>query len=181
MIFEIEARAGEKVDLRKALREDLKVSMIPLTKGSANSYGKLNIASILNTKDEGVVKALVIVQNMKIADKVLDGTRYVSWDLIEGMRFYSEIPVDIYEDIYVVPASSVVNSGPDKVILVREGKQFSERKVVVLHSNNEVAILSKESDFVAGEPVVVKGAFEVQQAIQAGGKQAIDPHAGHSH
>ena len=181
MIFELEARGSEKIDLRSAVSSDSVLTLKPVTENAAGVYSDLKILSILTAEEDGLIKALVPVKNNIIADRKVDNRRYLSWDLVEGTRYYANIPVKQLKGVFVLPAQAVLDSGPDKVILVREGDNFTERKVIVLHRDSKVAVLSKDSDFIPGEPVVFKNAFEVLQAVHSGTKQAVDPHAGHSH
>ena len=180
MIFELEARGSEKVDLRIAVSSNRPLVLNPVTENSSAVYKDLNILSILTSEEDGLIKALVPVKNKTIADRKVNERRYLSWDLVEGTRYYANIPVKQLKEVFVLPAQAVLDSGPDKVILVREGDNFTERKVVILHRDNQVAVLSKDSDFIPGEPVVFKNAFEVLQAVQSGSRQPVDAH-GHSH
>ena len=181
MLFELEARGSEKVDLRSAVRSNVQLTLRPITEKSSATYSDLKILSILTSEKDGLIKALVPVKNKTIANNTVNGRKYLSWDLVEGTRYYANIPIKQLKGVYVLPAQAVLNSGPDKIILVREGESFTERKVVVLYSDNEVAVLSKDSDFISGEPVVFENAFEVLQAVQSGTKQPVDAHSCQDH
>ena len=181
MIFELEARGTEKIDLRSAVKANLNLEFRPVTEESSAVYPNLKITSILSSEKDGLIKALVPVSNKIIAEHKVETRRYLSWDLVEGTRFYANIPLKQLKDVYVMPAQSVLDSGPDKVILVREGGDFVERKVIVLYRNSKFAVLSEDSDFISGEPVVFENAFEVLQAVQSGTRQPVEAHSCQDH
>jgi hypothetical protein len=53
--------------------------------------------------------------------------------------------------------------------------------VRVEHLDASVAVVANDGAIFEGDGIVLKGAYALSLALQAGSGGAVDPHAGHSH
>jgi len=91
------------------------------------------------------------------------------------------IPTEKLENVFVFPSDAVTDDGPDKVVFIQDGDSYKSVKVVVLHHDQEVAVIDgKHSEIFDGDMVVQRGAFSLSLALKAGAS-GVDPHAGHNH
>ena len=97
------------------------------------------------------------------------------------MKYKLKVPVQVLEDVIVLPAKAVIDHGSDKVVFVRENDEFIRRKVIIIYQNNDVAVIGEGSELLPEESMVISGAFALELALIAGSPQAVDPHAGHNH
>jgi hypothetical protein len=134
-----------------------------------------------STTNEGTI-AFVEVEN-SVRAEIRRGPALTSrtWALREGMRYLLNVPIEKLENVYVLPASAVTESGPDKVVFLQDGDGFKPVPIVVVHQDDEVVVIPsvKEVALFPGDPVVRSGAFELGLAMK--GRDAVDAHAGHGH
>jgi hypothetical protein len=81
---------------------------------------------------------------------------------------------------FVVPSDAVVPRGPDSVLVLKEGAGFRLVPVHVEYSDATTAVIANEGVF-PGDIVVLRGAYALSLALQAGSGGGGDPHAGHHH
>jgi multidrug efflux pump subunit AcrA (membrane-fusion protein) len=103
-----------------------------------------------------------------------------SWKLRSGLRYLVRVPVETLAQRFVLPAGAVTEDGPDKVVLVADGKTFRKKVVHVEHLDDEVAVIANDGSLSPGDPVVTAGAFPLGLALQSG-RGPADAHAGHGH
>lgn len=109
------------------------------------------------------------------------GAVHRTWKLREGVRYLVHVPVERLEERFVLPASAVVLRGSDMVVLLEDGDTFLAVPVRVEHLDSRVAVVANDGALFAGDRVVLRGAYALSLALQAGSGGAADPHAGHSH
>ena len=182
MYFEVQAQGSEKAEIKKALQKQWLVQAEALTDESIETYTNLKVSHFIENNKTSTLRALVPVNNRVISEVTRDQVQFRSWELQEGLRFYIKTPKEKFSKVISVPTDSILDSGPDKIILVKEGDEYAERKVHVMWSDDKHSVLSLKSDLKAGDQVIVKAAFALQMALQQGNQSnVIDPHAGHNH
>ncbi|MHC4945132.1 MAG: hypothetical protein ACYTG7_19110 [Planctomycetota bacterium] len=183
MYLRVESVGGETAALLSALKDDLALEALPLVEGTGPPLGDLHILNLVNEEaSEGTV-AYIPVQNEPLKTATGDeGMCFRSWQLRDRLRYMLRIPIekDRMTDVYVVPADAITDVGPDKVVFIQDGDGFKAQKVVLLYLDQDVAVLSKDSEIFPGDFLVEHGAFGLGLAMNAGG-QVMDEHAGHSH
>ncbi len=109
------------------------------------------------------------------------GAVHRTWKLREGIRYLVQVPVERLPGRFVLPASAVVLRGSDMVVLLEDGDTFRAVPVRVEHLDARVAVVANDGAIFQGDRVVLRGAYALSLALQAGSGSAVDPHAGHSH
>ena len=175
MILEASARGTEKLELKKAVINNLKIKAKPVTQGASAIYENLSIAALQEDNKSHSLNAIIPIKNNIISRNSQNLINYRSWDLQEGDRYFALIPFKTFKKVIVVPSSAVVDSGSDKIVLVKVGKTFIPKKVILKYIDDEVAVLDASSEVIAMESVVIKGAFELHQAINSD-DNAVVPH-----
>jgi hypothetical protein len=125
--------------------------------------------------------AIVPVENRVLFETKEDGRSFRSWAVRPGLRYLVRVPLARMKDRFVVPASAVASQGADSVVLLEDGSGFRAVPVRVEHRDARVAVLAADGAVMAGDRMVLKGAYAVLLALQAAAGGAVDPHAGHSH
>ncbi len=152
----------------------------PLVPGAAEVLEGLKITKILGRDNDGTHVYLPVTNKISSRSEQ-NGSKYRNWMLRNGMKFILQIPVKKLKDVIVLPSEAVIDNGVDKVIFVKEGKDFIKRKVVVLFQDEEVVVLGEGSEVFPEEPMVTRGAFALNMALLADGPQKIDAHANCDH
>jgi len=181
--LEVHARGSEIEILIKALEANIYMSAMSLIKGAAPELTRLKIRNIQDDADGkgGAVVHLEITGNKSITNKHYSGALFRSWLVRAGVKYMLRVPQDTYKDVYVLKNSAVVTSGADKIVYIQDGDQYRSANVVVVYSDHEVAVLSKDSQLDTYDKIVTTGAYGLDIALKAGGADAVDAHAGHSH
>lgn len=180
--IESHARGTEIEVLMNALEEDLSISATPLAKGSGVALHDLKIRSILDDIEEsGATVHLEIDKNPFVVKKSRGNNSFRSWKIRIGTRYLIRVPQEKFEEVYVLPSHAVVEESAEKLVFIQDGDTYKSVRVVVLYQNDEVAVLSKDSEIFAGDPVVVRGAFALGLALKAQTGGGVDAHAGHGH
>ena len=180
MLLEARAYGSEIAILNDAIRNQFKIAASPLIQGSAIELQGLQISKISN-QSHLQSSVLIPVQNSLLNETHINGTKFRNWNLRPGLRYNLHIPTQELTQVIVLPAESIVDHGPDKVVFIRKRNEFLRRKVVIAYQNSDTVVLGKNSELQMGDPVVTRGAFALQLALIAGTPQAVDPHAGHNH
>ena len=174
-----QAKGSEIKLLKDALKGEYKLSATPLINGGGIELSDLEIIKFLELNNS--ISAIIGVKNKVFKTTSFGAKRFKSWELQSGLKYKLNIPVEVYEDVYVVPSEAVVENGADMLVFVKNGSEFQQKNVVVLSKDSDFAVLHKSSDLWPNNEIVTKGAYDIQLVMIAGSPQAVDPHAGHNH
>jgi hypothetical protein len=180
MLMNAKPSGSEFNIINKAVERQSPIDATPLIKGSSIDLSGLKISKILG-QSQGDALVLLPTTNSLLSEHSINGTKYRNWNLREGIKYTLKIPVEVLEDVIVLPSKAVIDHGPDKVVFVRENDVFLRRKVIIVYQNNNVVVIGEGSELLPEEAMVTNGAFALQLALIAGTPQAVDPHAGHNH
>ena len=180
MYLEVQALGSEKAEVKKALKEKWSVIAQALTDKSIKSYKSLTVSHLQeDSTGSRLLKAIVPIKNRLLSENKRDKSVYRSWELQDGLRFYLQVPRAVHKNAFEVPASAVLDSGSDKIVIVKEGETYYERPVHIVYSNDDRAILSAASELRPNEQVVSNGAFALQLALQKSKGLVIDTRCAH--
>ncbi|HEX5138223.1 MAG TPA: biotin/lipoyl-binding protein [Planctomycetota bacterium] len=125
--------------------------------------------------------AFASAENAALAERTVGDAVHRTWKLREGLRYLVHVPVERLPGRFVLPASAVVLRGSDMVVLLEDGDSFRAVPVRVEHLDSHVAVVANDGAIFADDRVVLRGAYALSLALQAGSRSAVDPHAGHNH
>ena len=174
---------GEVAAVLAAARSAGSVAAKPLIAGAGPELQNLSISYVTSGHARTGTVAFVDVANAITNDSATGegGKPSRTWGVREGMRYLLLVPTQQLENVFVLPASAVTESGPDRIVFLQDGDAFKPVPIIVAFEDNEVVVIprSKEVELFPGDAVVSTGAFELGLAMNSG--DAVDPHAGHSH
>ena len=182
LFLQTEPVGGEVRAILDAAKEGHDIAARPLIRGAGPTLEGLTISYVESSRENEGTIAFVGVAN-EVRAEIDRGSGRISrtWALREGMRYLLGIPTQKMEDVYVLPASAVTDSGPDKVVFLQDGDAFKPIPVVIAWQDENVVVIpaTKEVMVFPGDPVVQSGAFELGLALR--GSAGLDEHAGHNH
>lgn len=159
---------------QRAITQQTALTADPVIQGVGKGLTDLRLDKLF-TRD-GNVEARITVKNYFLNHKVAI--------LQAGMKYWVYLPSDeVKEQVFVVNTAAVTDFGSDKIMMVKHGTSYEQRKVVVIFQDGGKTILSaKDSDLKEGETYAATGAYRLNLAVQVGqGTLNTDPHAGCSH
>ena len=180
VLLKTEPVGSETTSVLKALKEGSEIEATPLVAGTGPHLKGLKLSYATSDEHAGTV-AFAYAQNEPL--HIVDGPngKFRTWQLRNGQRYMLRIPTEKLENVFVFPSDAVTDDGPDKVVFIQDGDSYKSVKVVVLHHDQEVAVIDgKHSEIFDGDMVVQRGAFSLSLALKAGAS-GVDPHAGHNH
>lgn len=181
MVLNVELTPTETAMAEEALVKEWNLEAYPLAREGGLVLRGLRLGRLAGS-GPGRNRAYAEVRNEALVLPAGDQALFHNWRLREGQQYSLRLPLRRWGEVIVVPSDAVVEEGADLVVLMRNGKVFESRKVVVLHRDHEVAVLDpNSSDLFPGDPIVVKGAFALGLAIKASKSGGVDAHAGHVH
>lgn len=183
VLLEVTPVGGEISPLLKAYAEKATLTAEPLVEGSGPALKDLKILYVASNDhaESKSVQAMLVVHNTPLGVTAEHDFKFRTWNLRPGTRYQLRIPTLQIANAFVLPADSLTDDGPDKIVFVKNGDTFEPRKVVVRHQDTKTVVLdTKHSDLFPGDEVVIHGAFALGLALKAGSGEA-DPHAGHMH
>jgi multidrug efflux pump subunit AcrA (membrane-fusion protein) len=168
--------------LEKALRDGAEVSAAPMSAGAGPELAGLRVHRLEESPEGGrLASATFLVPNTVLKEGPADGVPTTrTWALRAGMRYALRVPVETLAGRFVLPADAVVPRGPDSVLVLRDGAGFRMVPVHVEYADSRHAVVANEGVF-PGDTVVVRGAYALTLALQAGsgGEDAGSHHHHH--
>jgi multidrug efflux pump subunit AcrA (membrane-fusion protein) len=155
----------------------------PLIRGSGPDLEGLRISFVEKSAgNDGTVAFLEVENRVTGTIERGAGRRSRTWSLREGVRYFLEIPVDVWEGVFVLPSGAVTDDGPSKVVFLQDGEAFKAVPVAIAYQDERVVVIRPGPGMALfpGDPVVHAGAFELGLAMKSGGDRP-DAHAGHNH
>ncbi|MEZ6150215.1 MAG: MchE protein [Pirellulaceae bacterium] len=83
------------------------------------------------------------------------GRVFLVWRFRPGQRVRIHVPVEKFDDVFVLPAEAVVREGPEAYVFRQNGDLFKQLPVHVLHED-------RRSVVIANDGVVTSGAYLAQ-------------------
>jgi len=150
------------------------------------------IAYIDNHADEttGTFYFYLRLKNEVAADSLLlDQSVTRQWRFKPGQRVHLRLPMDKYEDQFVLPREALVEEGVEKFVFqqlfghVEPGmKEFQKVPVEVIHRDTNTVVISRDGDIRLGDTIVVSHAYQLYlEMLSAAGSGDGGAHHGHSH
>ncbi|MFO0814142.1 MAG: HlyD family efflux transporter periplasmic adaptor subunit [Gemmatales bacterium] len=109
-----------------------------------------------------------------------DGRNYLVWRFRPGQRARLHVPVEQFEDVFVLPASAVVREGAEVYAFRQNGNTFERRPVHLLLEDRETVLIANDGSLGAGQFIVRNGAAALNRALKAKAASG-GGHEGHDH
>lgn len=119
--------------------------------------------------------------NETIRDESVSGHRFLNWRFKPGQRTQLQIPIEEWPDRLVLPATAVVQEGPEWFVFQENGDHFDRRPVHVEYRDRTHVVIAPDGSLFPGDVIALTGAAQLQMALRNRSGGAIDPHAGHTH
>lgn len=96
-----------------------------------------------------------------------DGKTFVVWRFRPGQRVRLHVPVEEFQDVFVLPAAGVVRDGPEAYVFRQNGDLFNRKSVHVLHEDRLDIVLGQDSQVLPGFYVAQNGAASLNRVLKA--------------
>jgi hypothetical protein len=145
------------------------------------SEDKLQIRNIANTVDpvSRTFAFYLPLTNQSRAFTKEDKT-FLVWRFRPGQRVRLKVPVQQYEDVFVLPAEAVVREGAEVYAFRRNGNFFERKPVHIVLEDRDTVLVANDGSLGAGQFVARNGASALNRAIKAKAASG-GGHEGHDH
>jgi cobalt-zinc-cadmium efflux system membrane fusion protein len=109
-----------------------------------------------------------------------DGKSYRIWRFRPGQRVQLGVPVQEYDQVFVVPAGAVVREGAEAYVFRQNGDAFDRKPVHVTYEDSRQVVIANDGSIFAGNFIAQNGAEALNRALKAqeesGGGHGHDHH-----
>lgn len=182
----IEGKAFEKdaESILNASRSKWPLSAVLETANGPVQLSDLELFYVANSVDEQarVLPFYVRLPNLLDQDSTnSEGKRFIVWRYRVGQRLQLLVPVEFWENQFVLPVEAVVREGAEAYVFRENGKFFEQVPVHVKYRDQQNVVVENDGSLFPGDVIARKSAYQIQMAIKNQSGGPIDPHAGHSH
>ena len=110
-----------------------------------------------------------------------DGSRFLDWRFKPGQRVMLRVPLERWENRFVVPVDALVFEGAEAFVYQQNGNHFDRKAVHVEQRDDRFAVIANEGALFPGDVIAGRGAYQMHLALKNKSGGAVDPHAGHNH
>ncbi|VAX39788.1 Probable Co/Zn/Cd efflux system membrane fusion protein, partial [hydrothermal vent metagenome] len=172
-------------ELAKAYKNKWKVEAVLEDRDKKKKVIKnLSIAYLDNQieTDSRALHFYVDLPNKKTGDAVSNGHRFLTWKFKPGQRLQLRIPVQKWENKFVLPVEAVARAGAEHYIFAENGDHFDRKPVQVIYKDQLWAVIeSNDGSVFEGKMIAMTGAHQMQTALKNKAGGGVDPHSGHNH
>lgn len=111
-----------------------------------------------------------------------NGIVYRSWRFKPGQKTQLRVPVEKWEERFVLPAEAVVKEGADAFVFLANGDMLEQRAVQVEYQDTSTMVVANDGSLFPGDAVALNNAYQLNLALKkASGEGGGHSHEGHSH
>ena len=104
-----------------------------------------------------------------------EGDTFVVWRFRPGQRVRLHVPVEKLENVFVLPAESVVREGPEAYIFRQNGDLFNRIAVQVLHEDRLNVVLANDGSIRPGLYFAQNAAASLNRVLKAQASSGMQP------
>jgi multidrug efflux pump subunit AcrA (membrane-fusion protein) len=95
------------------------------------------------------------------------GETFLVWRFRPGQRTRLHVPVEKFENVFVLPAAAVVREGPEAFVFRQNGDLFDRRPVHVLHEDRRFAVIENDGSVTPGMYLAQSAAASLNRVLKA--------------
>ncbi len=96
----------------------------------------------------------------------LDQT-FLVWRFRPGQRTRLHVPIERYENVFVLPAAAVVREGPEAYVFRQNGDLFKQLPVHILHEDRLSVVIANDGSIAAGSYLAQNAAASLNRVLKA--------------
>ena len=95
------------------------------------------------------------------------GQTFLVWRFRPGQRTRLHVPVEKYENVFVVPSAAVVREGPEAYVFRQNGDLFKQLSVHVLHEDRLAVVIANDGSIPPGSYLAQSAAASLNRVLKA--------------
>ena len=102
-----------------------------------------------------------------------DGEQFLAWRFRPGQRVRLEVPIEKLEDVIVLPATAVVQEGPEAFIFRQNGDLFNRLPVRIVYEDRQNVVIKNEDHLGIGTYIAQNSAASLNRILKAQMAQGV--------
>jgi cobalt-zinc-cadmium efflux system membrane fusion protein len=95
------------------------------------------------------------------------GRVFLVWRFRPGQRARIHVPVEKFDDVFVLPSEAVVREGPEAYVFRQNGDLFKQISVHVLHEDRRSVVIANDGSITAGSFLAQSSAASLNRVLKA--------------
>ena len=96
-----------------------------------------------------------------------NGRVFVVWRFRPGQRARIHVPVEKFEDVFVLPAEAVVREGPEAYVFRQNGNLFERFPVHILYEDQRSVVIANDGSITAGAYFAQSSAASLNRVLKS--------------
>ncbi|WP_417732969.1 efflux RND transporter periplasmic adaptor subunit [Rosistilla oblonga] len=111
-------------------------------------------------------------QSRSYGDK---GQVFLAWRFRPGQRARIHVPVEKFDDVFVLPAEAVVREGPEAYVFRQNGDLFKQIHVHVVHQDRRSVVIANDGNITAGAYLAQNSAASLNRVLKSQSASGQEP------
>lgn len=103
------------------------------------------------------------------------GRVFMVWRFRPGQRARIHVPVEKFDDVFVLPAEAVVREGPEAYVFRQNGDLFKRFPVHVLHEDRRSVVIANDGSITAGAYFAQNSAASLNRVLKSQSASGAQP------
>jgi cobalt-zinc-cadmium efflux system membrane fusion protein len=95
------------------------------------------------------------------------GRVFLVWRFRPGQRARIHVPVEKFDDVFVLPSEAVVREGPEAYVFRQNGDLFKQISVHVLHEDRRSVVIANDGSITAGSFLAQSSAASLNRVLKS--------------
>lgn len=96
-----------------------------------------------------------------------DGNTFLVWRFRPGQRTRIHVPVEKFDNVFVLPSAAVVRDGPEAYVFRQNGDLFKQIPVHVLHEDRRQIVVANDGSITPGSYLAQGAAASLNRVLKA--------------
>ncbi len=109
------------------------------------------------------------------------GETFIVWRFRPGQRARIHVPVEQFENVFVLPAEAIAREGPEAYVYRQNGDLFNQIPVSILHEDRRSVVIANDGSITPGTYIAQGGGASLRRILKsqsaAGEKPGFHVHA----
>ena len=95
------------------------------------------------------------------------GKKYLVWRYRPGQRARIQVPVEQFDNVFVLPSEAVVREGPEAYVFRQDGDLFKQIPVHVLHEDRSSVVIANDGSIRQGTYLAQNAAASLNRVLKS--------------
>ena len=100
---------------------------------------------------------------------------FLVWRFRPGQRARIHVPVEKFEDVFVLPSEAVVREGPEAYVFRQNGDLFKQIPVHVLHEDRRLIVIANDGSITSGAFLAQGSAASLNRVLKSQSASGKEP------